>query len=157
MKLSIRLPCHQEITVEIDDCHTIATLKEMICLQEHLQINRFTLHLPGDRQSLADSTPLSTLPSLLYLIHDTLDISKIMAGITNTTPMYPHGKTDNATSYILDDSLTIEQIVKRPTINVYPSSMSPTKPIVPSVPRASFRKPPTQQYDDEDDDGCILL
>jgi hypothetical protein len=143
MKLTIRLPCHQEITVEIDDCHTIATLKEMICLQEHLQINRFTLHLPGDRQPLADSTPLSTLSSLLYLIHDTLDISKIM-GTTHQR-------------YTIDDSLTIEQIVKRPTINVYPSSMSPIKPIVPSVPRASFRKKPSQQYDDDDDDGCVLL
>jgi hypothetical protein len=142
MKLTIRLPCHQEITVEIDDCHTIATLKEIICLQEHLQ-NRFTLHLPGDGQPLADSTPLSTLSSLLYLIHDTLDISKIM-GTTHQR-------------YTIDDSLTIEQIVRRPTINIYPSSMSPIKPIVPSVPRASFRKPPTQQYDDDDDDGCVLL
>jgi hypothetical protein len=142
MKLTIRLPCHQEITVEIDDCHTIATLKEMICLQEHLQ-NRFTLHLPGDGQPLADSTPLSTLSSLLYLIHDTLDISKIM-GTTHQR-------------YTIDDSLTIEQIVRRPTINIYPSSMSPIKPIVPSVPRASFRKKPSQQYDDDDDDGCVLL
>jgi len=142
MKLSIRLPCHQEITVEIDDCHTIVTLKEMICLQEHLHINRFTLHLPGDGQPLADSTPLSSLSPLLYLIHDTLDISKIM-GTTHQR-------------YTIDDSLTIEQIVKRPTINIYSSSMSPTKPIVPSVPRASFRKPPTQPYDD-DDDGCVLL
>jgi hypothetical protein len=156
MKLTIRLPCHQEITVEIDDCYTIAILKEMICLQLHLQ-NRFTLHLPGNVQPLADSIPLSTLSSLLYLIHDTLDISKIMEGITNATPMYSYGTINNATSYILDDSLTIEQIVKRPSINVYPSSMSPTKPIVPSVPKASFRKPPTQRYDDDDDDGCILL
>ena len=142
MKLTIRLPCHEDSTVEIDESHTIANLKEIICLQLHLQ-NRFTLHLPGDGQPLADSTPLSTLPSLLYLIHDTLDISKIM-GTTHQR-------------YTIDDSLTIEQIVKRPTISIYPSSMSPTKPIVPFVPRASFRKPPTQRYDDDDDDGCVLL
>lgn len=143
MKLTIRLPCHQDSTVEIDESHTIVTLKEMICLQEHLHINRFTLHLPGDGQPLADSTPLSSLSPLLYLIHDTLDISKIM-GTTHQR-------------YTIDDSLTIEQLVKRPTISIYPSSMSPTKPIVPSVPRASFRKPPTQRYDDDDDDGCVLL
>ena len=30
MKLTIRLPCHEDSTVEIDDCHTIANLKEML-------------------------------------------------------------------------------------------------------------------------------
>lgn len=143
MKLTIRLPCHEDITVEIDESHTIAILKEMICLQLHLNINRFTLHLPADGQPLADSTPLSTLSPLLYLIHDTLDISKIM-GTTHQR-------------YTIDDSLTIEQLVKRPTISIYPSSMSPSKPNVPPVPKASYRKTPSQQYDDEDDDGCILL
>jgi hypothetical protein len=141
MKLFIRLPYEREITVEIDESLTIAILKEMICQQEHLQINRFTLY--DQVQSLADSIRLSTLSSPhLYLIHDTLDVSKILHGVTKH-PM-------------IDDSLTIEELVKKPTIHIYPSSAFP-KPIIPSVPKASFRKKPSQQYDDEDDDGCVLL
>ena len=46
MKLTIRLPCHEDSTVEIDDCHTIANLKEMISYHDEpqediLQINDF--------------------------------------------------------------------------------------------------------------------
>jgi hypothetical protein len=145
MKIIIRLPCEQEITVEIEDNRTIFALKEQICLQEcNLTKERFTLHLPRDGQPLSDSILLSTFSApFLQLIHDTLDISKIM-GVTNQ-------------GYTIDDSLTIEQLVQKPTINIYPSSLSPIKPNVPSVPKASFRKQPHQRYDDEDDDGCILL
>jgi len=153
MKISIRLPCEQDITVEIEDSHTILTLKEHICLKERLIKERFTLHLPGDGQPLVDSIPLSSISSpFLQLIHDTLDKSKIM-GITLPS------KTDHANHYLLDDSLTIEQLVRKPTptINLYASSLSPVKPNVPPVPKASFRKQPHQRYDDEDDDGCLLL
>jgi hypothetical protein len=156
MKISIRLPCEQEITVEIEDTHTILTLKEHICLKERLIKERFTLHLPGDGQPLADSILLSSISApFLQLIHDTLDKSKIMG-----MSLYPNSKTDHTSSYLLDDSLTIEQLVRKPTptINLYASSLSPVKPNVPPVPKAaSFRKQPHQRYDDEDDDGCLLL
>ncbi len=155
MKISIRLPCEQEITVEIEDTHTILTLKEHICLKERLIKERFTLHLPGDGQPLIDSIPLSSISApFLQLIHDTLDISKIM-GVT----LSPNSKTEHVNHYLLDDSLTIEQLVRKPTptINLYASSLSPVKPNVPPVPKASFRKKPEQHYDDEDDDGCLLL
>lgn len=154
MKISIRLPCEQEITVEMENTHTILTLKEHICLKEQLIKERFTLHLPGNGQPLADSIPLSSISvPFLQLIHDTLDISKIM-GVT-----LPNSKTDHTSSYLLDDSLTIEQLVRKPTptINMYASSLSPVKPNVPSVPKASYRKKPEQRYDDDDDDGCVLL
>jgi hypothetical protein len=119
MKFTIRLPCEQEITVEIDDCHTIVTLKEMICLQDsHFQMNQFTLY--DQTQPLDHSIPLSTLSPLLYLIPDTSDKQK-----------------------------------STPTICIYPSAT--TSPIVPSVPKASFRKKPSQQYADEDDDDCTIL
>lgn len=146
MKIIIRLPCEQEITVEIEDSHTILMLKEHICLKERFTKERFTLHVPGNGQPLADSIPLSSISApFLQLIHDTLDISKIM-GVTNQ-------------GYTIDDSLTIEQLVRKPTptINLYVSSLSPVRPVVPSVPKASFRKQPHQHYDDEDDDGCLLL
>jgi hypothetical protein len=82
MKISIRLPCEQDITVEIEDTHTILTLKEQICLKEQLIKERFTLHVPGDGELLADSILLSSISApFLQLIHDTLDKSKIM-GIT---------------------------------------------------------------------------
>jgi hypothetical protein len=155
MKISIRLPCEQDITVEIEDTHTILTLKDHICLKERLIRERFTLHLPGDGQPLIDSIPLSSISApFLQLIHDTLDKSKIM-GVT----LYQNNKTDHTSSYLLDDSLTIEQLVQKPTptINLYASSLSPVRPIVPSVPKSSFRKQPHQHYDDEDDDGCLLL
>lgn len=154
MKISIRLPCEQEITVEIEDTHTILTLKEQICLKEQLIKERFTLHIPGQEQPLADHTLLSSFSApFLQLIHDTLDKSKIMG-----MSLYPNSKTDHTSSYLLDDSLTIEQLVQKPTptINLYASSLSPVRPIVPSVPKASFRKQPHQHYDDEDD-GCLLL
>jgi len=152
MKISIRLPCEQDITVEIEDTHTILTLKEQICLKEQLIKERFTLHLPGDGQLLADHIILSTISApFLQLIHDTLDKSKIIGMTLSNT-------TNHANHYLLDDSLTIEQLVQKPTptINLYASSLSPVKPNVPSVPKGSFRKQPHQRYDDEED-GCLLL
>lgn len=154
MKISIRLPCEQEITVEMEDTHTILTLKEQICLKERLIKERFTLHIPGNGEPLADHIILSSFSApFLQLIHDTLDKSKIM-GMTLS-----NNKTDHVNHYLLDDSLTIEQLVRKPTptINLYPSSLSPVKPNVPSVPKASYRKKPEQRYDDDDDDGCVLL
>jgi hypothetical protein len=153
MKIIIRLPCEQEITVEIENNDTILALKEQICLKERLINERFTLHVPGQEQPLANHILLSSFSApFLQLIHDTLDKSKIM-------DMILPNKTDHVNHYLLDDSLTIEQLVQKPTptINLYASSLSPVKPNVPSVPKASYRKKPEQRYDDDDDDGCVLL
>jgi hypothetical protein len=115
----IRLPCQKEITVEIADTDTILILKEKICLQDHTIKERFTLH--DQEHTLADSTHLSSLSTLLYLIYDTSDVQKPI-----------------------------------PTISIYPSSTSP-RPIVPPVPKASFRMKSHQRYADEEDDDCIII
>ena len=78
MKIIIRLPCEQEITVEIENNDTILALKEQICLKEQLIKERFTLHVPGQDQPLANHILLSSFSApFLQLIHDTLDKSKI--------------------------------------------------------------------------------
>jgi hypothetical protein len=150
--MNIRLPCSRYITVKVDKNDTILLLKENICLTNILFVKEhFHLYLPGQEQPLHDELSLLSLPDVpfLQMIPDTLDISKITYDAYSCER---HNVTPSPSFYSTIEDLvntfsnTNTNTTTNKTIRVYTSSNiqqsttsiddSPTKPNVPSVPKA---------------------
>ena len=164
--MNIRLPCNTYITVNIDINNTILQLKEQICLTNILFVKEhFYLYLPGQEQPLNDECTLLSLPDVpfLQMIPDTIDISKITydAYSCEQRNVIPNPSFHSTIEDIVN---TFSNTTSTKSMRVYTSSTiqqsttsihdSPTKPNVPSVPKAVMG---TKSYKYADyNSGCII-